>query len=167
MKKTIFAGVSVVALGLCAPAMAQDNGSAINQSGDDNSASVSQSREDNGSSVLQDGSSNEASVVQDGKRGFSAVDQTGTNQASLVQGGSTRDAVSVISQNGDANAANVTQRRFLAKMCGRGLLWFVMVRKRRSARKIDPARRTRRHLDPVIVQNMQNTGQRRAYRTGF
>lgn len=97
MKKILFASASALAL-LAAPAVAQNNTSAVDQLGSNNDAEVTQTGSFNTSDIDQNGQStadpnNDATVKQAGTNGYSKIDQTrgesspgaGRNSANVEQ----------------------------------------------------------------------------------
>lgn len=85
--KTIFAGASLLALAMAAPALAQNNESTINQTGTENGAYLYQGGDDNTSTIGQTGNNNVATVLQFSDGNTSSVTQNGSgNTATVTQG---------------------------------------------------------------------------------
>ena len=79
MKKLLLAGASTLALFTAAPAFAQSNSSAVDQSGHGQQAIVGQTGSNGSSTVTQRGFDNGAAVTQAGTSNTIAIDQTGAD----------------------------------------------------------------------------------------
>ncbi len=114
MKRTILTSVSFAALLAAAPALAQDNGSTVTQTGAFNKADVQQNGSNGKSKVDQSGNgvdaanANEVLVKQSGNSAESEVYQMvgDRNDVEVIQNG---DSYSYISQTGKAQEAEVRQ----------------------------------------------------------
>ena len=115
MKLSIFTSVSALALIAAAPAFAQSNTSAVNQTGTNAKALVKQTGANSGSTVFQASDLNDAKVTQSGLTGSdSSVSQTGArNKATVTQSddntGYDPTQTSSVNQSGSDNIADVIQ----------------------------------------------------------
>jgi hypothetical protein len=104
MKKVILGSASAIALIAAAPALAQDNTSAVNQTGNGLSATVTQTGSQGTSQVDQTGATDIAKVTQSGDTNSATVDQDTTGAtAEIDQNAGGHNAATVNQTNGVQN----------------------------------------------------------------
>jgi len=103
MKLSILTSVSALALMSASPALAQDNTSAITQSGNTNTATVTQPGSTNTSAIQQTGDNSKATLNQSGSSNTSEIVQATLNNANVAQLGTNGE--SHVVQNGNQNDA--------------------------------------------------------------